>query len=512
MVERYISQLTLRDESDKGISLLRRVAEDTVHWTRREIEWGSFPYSGQWSLSSREYLSVDTVGGDERLAWRLRWQQPDAAGKPLLWFSEVRLSTLGDEVEFRIEVRVTSDAGAVRPEYASVGRPRLVSTVVTKYPAFFVGHRVDAQPSSLDASQIPAFVEGTLRSPKRALPVVVVTPDNWTTKPLLDSYLLADQLAALADVFILSDAAASWRLADEVGRPFSCFNGAVRVYWPNFDLDRDDPFEHPLWLPGWIRAQPGRIEKTLFSRLCLASARLITVGPVWKAVNDAVRRDREAALRVELESLGASHEAAQALLDDVGQAITERDELQLRVWELESEKSDLQRDIDRLKESMRQMSQAARGGAPVAEVEIDRVATAVRVAAERFPHLRFLDSAFESAEKSNYFWPDRVFDAFEGLDELAELRQRGSLGMDIERWLGERGIEYAAHLSPTTRSKYGRHYTFRVDGVDLIMEEHLVFGNDGDPDRCLRVHMAWDSAAAVWLIGHVGRHLPNTKS
>ena len=205
MVERYISQLTLRDESDKGVSLLRRVAEDAVHWTRREIEWGSFPYSGEWTLSSREYLSIDTVGGAERLAWRLRWQQPDTAGKPLLWFSEVRLSTLGDEVEFRIEVRVTSDASTVRPEYASVGRPRLVSTVVTKYSAFFVGHRVDAQPSSLDASRIPAFVAETLRSPERTLPVVLVTPDNWTTKPLLDPYLLADQLAALADVFVLSD-------------------------------------------------------------------------------------------------------------------------------------------------------------------------------------------------------------------------------------------------------------------------------------------------------------------
>lgn len=512
MVERYISQLTLRDESDPGISLLRRVAEDSVLWTRRGIDWGPFPFAGEWALGPREHLTIDTVGDGTHLAWRLRWQQPDRAGKPLLWFSEVRLATLGEEVEFRIEVRVTSDAAAVRPDYASVGRPRLVSAVVTKYPAFFVGQRVDAQPWSLDASRIPDFVNEHLTSPERKLPIVLVTPDNSTSEPLLDPYRLADQLAAQADVFVLSDSAASWRLADEVGRPFSCFNGGVRIYWPDLDLGADDPFQHPLWLPTWIRAQPGRIEKTLFSRLCLASSRLITVGPLWKAVNDLVRRDRDMALRAQLESFGASHEAAKALLDDVGRIETERDELQLRVWDLESEKSNLQREVERLKESMRQISQATTEEAATAEVEIDRVSTAVIVAAERFKHLRFLDSAYASAKKSNYNWPDRVYDAFEGLDELADLRQRGSLGIDIESWLGERGIEYAAHLSPTTRSKHGRHYTFKVDGTDRMMEEHLVFGNDGDPDRCLRVHMSWDPAAGQWVIGHVGRHLPNTKS
>lgn len=512
MVERYVSQLTLRDEAEPGTALLQRVAEDALHWTRRELDWGSFPFPGEWVIGPREHLRIDAVGSGDLLAWRLRWQQPDAAEKPLLWFSEVRLATLGDEVEFRIEIRVTSDATAVRPEYASVGRPRLVPTVVTKYPAFFVGQRVDAQPWSLDPSRIPAFVRERLTSPERKLPIVLVTPENSTDAPLIDPYALADQLAALADVFVLTDSAASWRLADEVGRAFSCFNGAIRLYWPNLDLKTDDPFQHPLWLPAWIHARPGRTERALFSRLCLASARLITVGPVWKAVNDASRSERDAALRAKLEALGASHEAAQALLDDVDRIEAERDDLQLRVWELESQNSDLQREIDRLKESMRQMWQAPTSGAAVAEVEIDRVATAVRFAAGRFQHLRFLDSAYESAEKSNYRWPDRVFDAFEALDELAELRHRGSLGMDIERWLSERGIEYAAHLSPTTRSKYGQHYTFRVDGVDRVMEEHLVFGNDGDPDRCLRVHMEWDADAAVWLIGHVGRHLPNTKS
>ncbi|MCC6268867.1 MAG: hypothetical protein IT300_14965 [Dehalococcoidia bacterium] len=511
MVERYIAQLTVRDEDGPGPDLLRRLAEDVVLWTRRDIGWTQFPHPGMWDLGGKEHIRVEAASASGSLAWRLRWQQPDASDKPLLWFSEVRLATLGDDVECRIEVRVTSDASEVRPEFASVGRPRLVPNVVTKYPSFFLGQRVDAQPWFVDAPRIPSFVE-RLASSDRRLPIVLVTPDNSTGEPLLDPYRLADQLAALADVCVLSDSEASWRLAEEVGRPFSCFNGAVRVYWPGFDMATDDPFQHPLWLPAWIRAQPGRIEKTLFSRMCLATARLVTVAPIWKAVNDAGRTEREDTLRSELEKAGASHAAAQGLLDDMRRLVGERDDLQLRVWELESETVDLQRDIDRLKESMRQITRSVAGETSTPEVEIDRVLTAVRVASERFSSLRFLESALESARNSNYNWPDRVFDAFQALDELAEIRKRGSLGMDIERWLSERGIGYAAHLSPTTRSKYGRHYTFRVDGVDLLMEEHLVFGNDGDPDKCLRVHMVWDSGAAVWLIGHVGRHLRNTMS
>ncbi len=512
MVERYVSQLTIGDESEGGVALLSRLAEDSIHWTRRDLDWGPFPYAGEWTLGPREHLRIDTVGLDDRLAWRLRWQQPDASGQAVLWFSEVRLSTIGGAVEFRIEVRVTSDAASVRPTYASVGRPRLVPVVVTRYPAFFMGQRVDAQPWAIESNAIAAFVAENLTSADRKLPLVLVTPENLSGEPLVDPYGLADQLAAWADVFVLADEHASWRLAEEVGRGFSCFNGAIRIYWPDLDLNADDPFEHPLWLPTWIRAQPGRIEKTLLSRLSLATSRLITVGPVWKAVNDAAREDREAALLAELAALGASRESAQRHLDAVNALENERDDLQLRVWDLESGQAELVRENERLKESMRQIAQARPGQAAAAEVEIDRVFTAVRVASERFNRLRFLPSALDSAEKSTYNWPERLFDAFQALHEVGELRAAGSLGMDIERWLGEQGVEYAAHLSPTTRTKYGQHYTFRVDGMDVMMEEHLVFGNDGDPDRCLRVHMSWDRATNEWVIGYVGRHLPNTKS
>ena len=38
------------------------------------------------------------------------------------------------------------------------------------------------------------------------------------------------------------------------------------------------------------------------------------------------------------------------------------------------------------------------------------------------------------------------------------------------------------------------------------------FGTGMDPRHHLRIHLAWHEGESRWLIGHVGRHLTNTKT
>lgn len=63
---------------------------------------------------------------------------------------------------------------------------------------------------------------------------------------------LAYDLAGIANVFTIDDDAA-WALTDVLGKPLSCYSGAVRMYWPQLDVTRD-PYRHPLWTASKLRS------------------------------------------------------------------------------------------------------------------------------------------------------------------------------------------------------------------------------------------------------------------
>lgn len=95
-----------------------------------------------------------------------------------------------------------------------------------------------------DESSADQLIE-QIRSESRTLPIVVVS--ELDGEPILTDLpaTLARELLGLASVVSLSDKAA-WRLTDALGQPWSCFRGAVRLYWPRLSIN-NDPRNHPLW-------------------------------------------------------------------------------------------------------------------------------------------------------------------------------------------------------------------------------------------------------------------------
>ena len=194
-------------------------------------------------------------------------------------------------------------------------------------------------------------------------------------------------------------------------------------------------------------------------------------------------------------------------------AISERDEAI-------AERDSFRREKERIESNFRLVGVAGDAGdtespllpARAASVaEVASVAGAVEMADRRFGSLVFMREARESAEESNYQQPAKVFQAFEVLDELARRRVDGTLNRSIGDWLRERGFNYTAHESKTTMGKWGGQRTFRYNGAKVTMAEHIKFGIGPDPANHLRIHLTWDDAGH-WLIGHVGRHLTNTKT
>jgi hypothetical protein len=67
------------------------------------------------------------------------------------------------------------------------------------------------------------------------------------------------------------------------------------------------------------------------------------------------------------------------------------------------------------------------------------------------------------------------------------------------------------HISDTTRTKFGKDYAFEYDGAKQLFEPHITLGS-GDANSCASIHFILDQAREKIIVGHVGRHLPNTKT
>ena len=124
-------------------------------------------------------------------------------------------------------------------------------------------------------------------------------------------------------------------------------------------------------------------------------------------------------------------------------------------------------------------------------------------------HFAGRESALEAARKSPFKRPREILDALTSLDEIAA----GGASGDILRQLKERGWgkRSSMHISATTKKTYGKHYQFEYDGKIQYFEPHITLGS-GAANSCASIHYLIDHERGKIVIGHVGRHLPNTKT
>lgn len=204
----------------------------------------------------------------------------------------------------------------------------------------------------------------------------------------------------------------------------------------------------------------------------------------------------------------------QTLARDKREAERERDAARENANDLQQKLADAELERKRLDAELKavrgqfQLLATATAPLPTAEGEtealvIASVADAVK-AASALPGLRFLDNATRTAAESPYEKPEEAYAAFVALSNLAPIHDK--IGMSIEDWLKSVGVNYAPHLGEGSQIAWRRKkFMFDIDGVPMLMREHLKFGNSTEPRHCLRVYMKWHMGK--WVIGHVGKHL-----
>lgn len=367
------------------------------------------------------------------------------------------------------------------------------------------GEPFHPRPVPLAAATLPDFVDHVLCDPRRARPVVVLTPDR-EGRQVVPPPEVAREFFGLADVYLVQRPADTFTLTDALGdRMLSVFWGAMRVYGPGFTRSAD-PYAHPLLFPERAIERP--VRDALRRRLAHGTAAR------WRGRAETARIDArldvlrmEAVLRVQVraevlaELAGAGPAAARgaaptgaAPASGAGRAVA-REREEVRLDALRAENARLRAEVA-----------ALRRRAPASSGTLEQI---VALASERYGDaLYFLPSAYRTARASPYRRPEEVLRLFEGLARVARQCQQGAAPGGVYEACRAAGLDYASGAAESTSARLRAQYVFHDGARAYTCAEHLRRGVSPDPAESLRIYFtSRDLCDERFVVGHVGAHL-----
>jgi len=368
--------LCVRDRRTDAPASLVDIAGVVGAWAEME---GDAMEAGEWTDVGRHRSDVRIErldpGPGEEWAWRLSLAHPDGTDPTIRWEVEVEATepaegSSGEETWVSVALSRTSIDSRVRQVRTDrPAAPRVIRELIEADDLECIDGPVvlGVAAGTLEKDDVDWFVEEILLSPDRRLPVIGVSVSAATGEPNLDPATLQKQLAGMAHVW-LTPPEVTWSLGAALDRRFGVYNGAVRIWWPGFQLS-DTPFAHHLWLPESKPPLPDVV--AVVSRSALARHR--PLGAIQRLRRVQRERDRSrledefATLRQRMESVPRSDaEAAEgkaavtALQKQLGDLTDYQDALHEEIDQLNEQLRARDRDLDQERNRVRTLEAAVR--------------------------------------------------------------------------------------------------------------------------------------------------------
>ncbi len=393
-------------------------------------------------------------------------REPSQAG--VFEVASVRLASSLRTIN-QIEIRLGEPQSYTGPLNYLVSAPRFIRNILHEGGQW----RGPSEGDILSPNFISAIggnadeIVGLLSSPRRDFPIIALSGALEPQREALR--ILKDATAGFAHVVHFSEDLA-YAITDTLGKEWSCYGGALRIYWPR-SVGTMSKYHHPLLMTAQL-SQMG-----FYADLRRRSAIEDIIRPIFDA-STFVPLSEE--LTSTLERLqGESSDSAAKAAFEAGEwqalsaiYLSERDSAREGLAVLQAQ---LNTSLELLKAAEdRAEAQANVAGSDTLDDADETISDAVyRVMAEEQDVLSFSDHLQEQVNSIN---PAAIAPARLAKDllELASLGKAlkesdGKLGMTTVEWLKARGV-IASIESVTKRQSL---YRFRVDGVSEEYDLHL---------------------------------------
>lgn len=487
----------------EGEEIAQRIGAVLDKWTSRKfdktIDGGIIiRHSGVSAVIER---SVETI--DDRRRDTLTILEPVDGGNLQ---TDVSTLTLVDRTAFRCVLSIGSDSG-ISPANVPLRAPRFIHEIVAlgvPWTIGLLGERVFSQSFFVDADDVRQLEE-LMFAPERRLPIVAVSELLGETLAGDLHERLSQDLCGLAHTVRLSQQATR-ELTKKKGKEWSCYNGAVRLFWP-FRTNNNDFRVHPLWTLDRIMSRADSEIQARDRFRGLIAGRIIEAS-TFVADDSAFREFEVAKIRrtADRTRVAAENDGdIQALADSYA---AENDALRAEMNEQNKEIELLRANVEALTIALRS-SQAVTledvSGAPPQTVE-EAVAVARRELGGRVVIANETNADVAHLNPSAGP-PDKILRYLLTLGKLADALAAGAVRQSIPIWLREQGVECSVDSETVKNSKEGKQFRLRtVNGETIECEFHAKPSESVSPDRCVRIYFATATSVPFIKIGYIGRH------
>lgn len=449
---------------------------------------------------------------------------------PLTWATTCTFGTDGERIDASCIVRMGYSTFGIKPlGDFTLGRPKVIERILKAYNCQMNCFSIPSTFEYLKSDDdVQDFITNTLLNPTRQLPVILLSEDVWTEQPFTDPAILQTRLLGYAKVVLVSKLA-GFKLTEIVGKRLSCFNGAIRIYWPGLTVD-SNPFAHHLFLQDQLLQiagdEPNKFNEYIFKMLSELASLSLVEGKTARRVKVAFetkRTEEIVALRQQINDKSISQDELETkfllLLDDVSKLQqekskirSEKDTAEYRILELEEELETWKDNLNKLKLYEKPYDQTAMASETVQEEELgfDSVLDALEKAQKRFSrNLCIWDSAIDAAKKSQFKRRDEVYSALKAINEITQqyFANNKRIGSSLETAFAAYGCNFRPTEHQNTLTMYGDERIFKNNGQQKQMLMHLTLGG-GDRNNCLQIYFEFDEDTKMTNVGYCGFHLP----
>ena len=224
----YVNQFDLVGEDSSDVAF-QTVAGWLKNITKRHFTIEQLKSGEEFSIGRAKVRTyIATV--QEPLMYSILFSHPDRAIRGRQWITEIGIKIENYTTTISILLE-TSDISTLVREIPTTTRPLLVKFLRSNasFSNNTVGLKVNHFENSTDSFKALSY---EIEREKRLYPIVLISNEKDTNKPLVSPDDLQEQLLGLAQVLHSEEEINSWQLEDVLSRQYSAWDGAINIIYP----------------------------------------------------------------------------------------------------------------------------------------------------------------------------------------------------------------------------------------------------------------------------------------
>ena len=530
-----MSQSLLINEGRSIAGTFQYASIQIYNWAKEK-----FPSMGMPDKICSFNKSVSAISVDILYNWNdrlfcMKTVHPDGGVAGRTWVTEAEIVDIDGTLKFGVKNYYT-DVNAYQTEWVQYSVPAFVRTLNNKIGCYDAGY-ANGKLIVVDSNEKFQVFRSALEDVDRKLPMVVITQNTSCDEDLIrffeakDGYLLdgdklAKDLCFVAHVVYLPTAY-SFQLSADVGKQWSVYDGAVRIYYAGVDFATGDYRDHPLQLASKIMASCYISDKTqkeyigghAYRHMLTHSLikHLICERYDWhklghkfffvanrERLKEALRR-KDVAENVstdfylsQIQNLEDENTTLESLL---ATADVELDELRSQINRLKEGRVYLDCQIFDLKTRLQNQKE---------EIEYPNTYSAMVEWVEKYykAQIYLHPRAIKALKNAEFENVELVYKAVQFLAEYYYNKKQGFVTEDeYQTELAKLCLKDERAITTVAAGEQGDEYFVEIGKKKYLLERHLTYGTSRDKRYCLRIYYFWDEDRNQVVIGSLPAHL-----